>query len=494
MAPRSRWFAAWIPCLLVFSLLTGCAGAPPSPRPNILVILSDDQSWLHLGAAGDSLVQTPSIDRLAREGVLFTHAFAASPSCSPSRAALLTGQQVWRLGAAANQFGPLDVEHTVYPDVLGMDGYYVGYTGKGWEPSDVSKTGRSRNPAGDAYNMYGDRSPGENFEAFLDSLPAETPFCFWLGSRYPHRPFDTAPSRSRIPVAEKLTVPPLWPDDVFIRGDLARYIHDVERFDDEVGEAFEALASHGKLGNTLIVVTSDNGMPFPRCKTNLYDLGTRVPLVIWWKDHVPPGRVVDDFVCLTDLAPTFLEAAGRKPTQEMTGRALLPILLSNKSGRIEDDRDFVVTARERHSPSRPGDVSYPSRAIRTYDYLYIRNYEPDRWPEGDPPRYGDVDSWDGGYEAPTKDHMLEREADPYVAPFFNLCFGKRPAEELYDVRHDPYEIVNLLVGRRADSLSTEQDYRKIAKKLAKQLNRYLDETGDPRVTGEPIPWDNLPFP
>jgi arylsulfatase A-like enzyme len=407
---------------------------------------------------------------------------------------MLTGQPIWRLGAAANQLGPLDVEHSTYPDLLGASGYYVGYTGKGWEPGDVSRTGRSRNPAGTAFNMFGDRNTEGNFAAFLDSVPGGTPFCFWMGSRYPHRPFDTGTSSAREAIANKIKVPPIWPDDLFIRADIARYLHDVERFDREVGAAFALLAARGKLENTLVVVTSDNGMAFPRGKANLYDLGTRVPLIVWWKNHVPGGRVVDDFVCLTDLAPTFLEAAGRKRESATTGSSLLPILRSNKSGRVEGDRDFVVTGRERHSPSRPGEAGYPSRAIRTEDYLYIRNYAPDRWPAGDPPRFGDVDSWDGAYEAPTKDHMLQRQVDPYVAPYFDLCFGMRPAEELYDVRRDPHQIVNLLARRPGDGLSTDADYRKIADTLAAQLDRYLERTGDPRATGDAAPWDSLPFP
>jgi arylsulfatase A-like enzyme len=496
---RSAFMAAWGARVALLAIFAGCAGLPPDvttlPRPNILVIVSDDQSWLHTGAAGDSTVKTPAIDRLAREGVFFSHAFSASPSCGPSRAAMLTGQQIWRLGPAADQSGPLDVEHTVYPDVLGVSGYFVGFTGKGWSPGDVESTGRSRNPAGEEFNMFGDRSPVANFEAFLDSLPSGTPFCFWWGSRLPHRPFSPDPSHSHVIERDKLVVPPVWPDRERVRSDLAEYLRDVERFDEEVGAAIETLTARGLLDNTLVVVVGDNGMPFPRAKANLYDLGTRVPLVLYWKGHAPGGRVVDDLVSLTDLAPTFLEAAGRKPPSDMTGSSLMTILKSAASGRVDPEREFVVTARERHSPSRWDLSGYPSRAIRTHGYLYIRNYEPDRWPAGDPPGFGDVDSWNSAYSAPTKDYMIAFQDNPYVKPFFDLCFEKRPAEELYDVRSDPYQVVNLLSSRQGvESAGSPGDYEQIRKHLAEMLDEYLEKTRDPRATGDPVPWDGYPVP
>jgi arylsulfatase A-like enzyme len=495
---RASVLSAWAAGIALVAILAGCAGVPPKiypeRRPNILLLISDDQSWLHTGVAGDSTVKTPSIDRLAREGVYFTHAFAAAASCSPSRAALLTGQQIWRLGPAANQSGPLDVEHTVYPDLLGVSGYFVGYTGVGWKPGDVKATGRSGNPAGNEFNMFGDRNPVANFEAFLDSIPGDAPFCFWWGSRFPHRPFS--PARDIPSTLDKIAVPPVWPDIERVRHDLAEYLRDVERFDQEVGAAIETLAARGFLENTLIVVTSDNGMPFPRAKANLYDLGTRVPLVIYWKGRAPGGRVVDDLVSLTDLAPTFLEAAGIKPTSRMTGSSLMNILKSMASGRVDSKREFAVTARERHAVSRSDLSGYPARAIRTREYLYIRNYEPGRWPAGDPPVYGDVDSWNSTYAAPTKDYMIAVCDDPVVRPFFDLCFEKRPAEELYDVRKDPYETVNLLAPRGAGNSGSHDEeaseLEKIRKRLSEMLDEYLEKTGDPRATGDPAPWDSYP--
>ncbi len=493
-------FLAFAASIALTGLLACCARMqrtpPPSMaarRPNILLMISDDQSWTYTGAAGDPTLRTPAIEALAREGVLFSHAFSVCPICSPSRAAILTGQPIWRLNEAANQAGPLDVELTCYTDLLQVSGYRVGYTGKGWEPGNVALTSRSRNPAGDESNQMGKWNPVANFQVFLDSLPEGTPFCFWWGSHFPHRPFaETLAHEKTVPI-DSSAVPPIWPKGPAVIGDVKRYLADVQKFDGEVGRAYEILEARGMLDNTLIVVTSANGMPFPRAKANLYDLGTRMPLVILWRGQIPGGRVVDDFVPLTDLAPTFLEAAGRGAPRGMIGSSLMSMLQSGKSGRVDMARDFVVTARERHANSRAGSVGYPSRAIRTYDFLYIRNYEPDRWPAGDPPDYGDVDSWNLSYTSPTKEYMMQYSNDPVVKPLFNLCFEKRPAEELYDLRSDGHEIKNVLAVPPPDGQPLGADYEAVRKQLAESLDRYLKQTGDPRATGEKALWDTYPL-
>ena len=177
-----------------------------------------------------------------------------------------------------------------------------------------------------------------------------------------------------------------------VREDIADYLFEIQRFDRDVGAILAAIEKAGELENTLVVVTSDNGMPFPRAKTNLYDSGTRMPLAISWPAAVPGGRVVDDFVSHTDFAPTFLAAAGLAIPESMSGRSLLPLLQSKKAGIVEKERDRVFTGRERHTQMRAGGVGYPMRAIRTRDFLYIRNYETDRWPSGDPPNFGDIDN------------------------------------------------------------------------------------------------------
>ena len=451
------------------------AGEKSAKRPNILFCISDDQSWVHADAYGDKVVKTPNFNRIAAEGVLFTHAFCAAPSCTPSRGAILTGQDIWRLEEGGLLLGTLPAKFQVYTELLEDEGYHVGFTRKGWSPGQVKPSGRTQNPAGQRYR---------NFEKFMEARPEGQPFCFWFGSSDPHRGYKWQSGLKSGMKLENVTVPEFLADSEEVRTDICDYYWEIQRFDREVGQLLRILEEKGELDNTLTVVTSDNGMPFPRAKTNLYDYGTRLPLAIRWAAKVKGNRVVDDFISHTDFAPTFLEAAGVKVLKEMTGRSFMNILLSDKSGRVDRKRNRVFTALERHAWCRPKGVGYPSRAIRTHRWLYIRNYEPDRWPAGDPdfesPHqsvYGDIDS------GPTKTYMMEHKDNPNVAPLFQLAFGKRPAEELYDVSKDPAQIHNL---------AADPNFAKVKRKLRGQLEQYQHDTKDPRVESE-SPWDHYAY-
>jgi arylsulfatase A-like enzyme len=438
-------------------------------RPNILFCLADDQSYPHASAYGEPVIKTPVFDRIAREGVLFTQAYCAAPSCTPSRSAILTGQDIWRLGEGGQLFGTLPAGHPVYPELLAGSGYHVGYMDKGWAPGNESAGGRTSNPAGAKF---------KSFEEFLNQAPKGKPWCFWFGSRDPHRSYKMGSGLRAGMDPAKVRVPAIFPNTPEVRGDLCDYFFEIQRFDSQVGGMLERIGRVGQLDHTLVVITSDNGMPFPRAKGNLYDLGTRMPLAVRWPKRVPGGRTVHDFVNLTDLAPTFLEAAGLKPPKEMTGRSLLPLLTSTKSGIVEPGRDAVCTGRERHAWCRIDGTGYPARMIRTRDFLYIRNYEPDRWPAGDyrvvtnEGHYGDVDA------SPTKDIMIKREnADPRL---FDLSFGKRPREELYDCRTDPEQLRNL---------ASDPAHKDTLRILSARLTAHLKATGDPRETTGEAPWD-----
>lgn len=442
---------------------------PAKDRPNILFCLSDDQSYPHASAYGEPVIQTPVFDRIAREGVLFTQAYCAAPSCTPSRSAILTGQAIWRLGQGGQLFGTLPAEHQAYTDLLARSGYHVGYMDKGWAPGNVEAGGRTSDPVGKRY---------KNFQAFLSEVPKGQPWCFWFGSRDPHRGYKKGSGVRAGMDPAKVRVPEIFPDTPEVRSDLCDYFFEIQRFDSQVGAMLERVEKSGQLDNTLVVITSDNGMPFPRAKANLYDLGTRMPLAIRWPARVPGGRKVDDFVNLTDLAPTFLEVAGLKPPHETTGRSLLALLETTASGVVEPDRDAVYTGRERHAWCRIDGKGYPARMIRTRDFLYIRNYEPDRWPAGDPRMvtneglYGDIDA------SPTKDVILARkDSDPRL---FDLAFGKRPREELYDCRNDPGQLRNL---------AADPAHRKTLRELSSRLTTHLKATGDPRETTGEAPWD-----
>ena len=448
-------------------------GETARKRPNILFCLSDDQSYPHASAYGEPVIQTPAFDRVAREGVLFTQAYCAAPSCTPSRSAILTGQDIWRVGEGGQLFGTLPAKYPAYPDLLAESGYFVGYIDKGWAPGNVQAGGRTSNAAGPKF---------KSFAEFLAKAPKDKPWCFWFGSRDPHRGYKKGSGVRAGMDPSKVKVPAIFPDTPEVRSDICDYFFEIQRFDQQTGEMLELIEKAGQLDDTLVVVTSDNGMPFPRGKANLYDLGTRMPLAIRWPKCVPGGRTVDDFVNLTDMAPTFLAAAGLMPPKQMTGRSLLKLLASGKSGVVEPGRDAVYAARERHAWCRIKGTGYPMRMIRTREFLYIRNYEPDRWPAGDyrvvtnEGHYGDIDA------SPTKTVMIEQK-DAH-ARLFELAFGKRPREELYDCRKDPYQLHNL-AGDPAHKATLE--------KLSARLTAHLKETGDPRETTGEAPWDAWPY-
>ncbi len=457
-------------------LLGGPAAATGEGRPNILFCIADDWGWPHAGACGDPVVKTPAFDRLAREGVLFEHAFVSSPSCTPSRNTILTGQMFYRLEEGANLWSTLKTKFPVYPLLLEKAGYFVGHWRKSWGPGSLKAGGYvDHHPAGPVFKGFAD---------FLQKRPKGKPFCFWLGSSDPHRPYDPGSGAKSGMDPAKIPVPAFWPDEPPVRSDIADYYFEVQRFDADVGAALKLLEEAGELEDTLVLATGDNGTPFPRCKANLYDMGVRQPLAARWGRRVKGGRRVTDFVSFADFAPTFLEAAGVEVPAEMTGRSLMKVLASDASGRVDPARDFVVVGRERHTAAQRGLEAYPARAIRTDGWLYIRNLRPDLWPAG-VPGPNNAAGWKEGFSdcdnGPTKASILgQPEGRPYA-----LCFGRRPEEELYDCGKDPFQVANLA----ADPAHAETKAR-----LRARLDEFLKRTEDPRITGKPHVFDTLPYP
>ena len=464
-------------------LLAGCKSESPE-QPNILFAIADDWGWPHAGAYGDPVVHTPAFDRLAGEGILFNHAYISSPSCTPSRNAILTGQYHWRLGPGANLWSTLDPATPVYPLLLEDAGYKIGRFRKSWGPGDISNW--QRHPAGHDYTRTG-------FAAFMaerEELDPDQPFCFWLGSSDPHRPYDPGSGIRSGMDPDRIRLYACFPDNEIVRSDVADYYYEVQRFDTLVASALNILEEYGELDNTIIVMTGDNGMPFPRCKANNYDSGVRAPLAIRWGSGIKhPGRVLDDFISTTDLAPTFLELAGVDIPEVMTGKSFAKLLKNKKEGQADRGRDYVLHGKERHVPGQEGHMGgYPVRAIRTHEYLYIRNFKADRWPSGTPNYLeaaipycwlGDCDN------GPTKSYMVEnKEKDQEHMQLYELAFGKRPAEELYDCRRDPEQLHNL---------ADDPAYTEIREKLSGQLMDQLLATGDPRATGGGDDFDTVTY-
>lgn len=454
----------------------------PPKRPNILFVIADDQSWRDAGAYGAKHVSTPAFDRVAREGILFNNSFCVSPSCTPSRSGVLTGRHVWQQGEMGVLYGAIPAETPLYPHLLAQAGYATGYTGKGWAPGDWKALGLTSYPCGKEYNAIKHAEPvrtgiepadyAANFRQFLTEKSKDAPFCFWFGSKEPHRIYDQGSGLKLGKKLEDAQVPPYLPDTPEVRSDLLDYYLEIEWYDQQLAKALKVLEETNQLDDTLIVVTSDNGMPFPRAKVNLYDAGVHMPLAIRWGKKLKAGRVVDDFVSHTDFAPTFLEVAGVALPAGMAGKSLVPLLLNDSP---DPARDHVYTSMERHTMCRPDGAGYPMRALRTKDYLYIRNYAPDRWPTGgdfissNRTTHGDID---GG---PTKDVVVKQNTA--------LCLAKRPAEELYALANDPFQIKNV---------AADPAHAAALKDLGAKLTAYLKETGDPRQSGHD-PWQQYAY-
>lgn len=458
--------------IVSFLFLSSCSkmDKKKEKKPNIMLLMSDNHSWNHLGCYGDAVVKTPNIDKIATKGIRFTNAFCSAPSCTPARASMLTGQDIWRLEEGANLWGIFPNKFEVYTDLLESAGYLVGYEGKGWGPGDWEASDRTRNPAGDQY---------DSFEEFYNEKEKGQPFMYWFSSRDPHRPFRKDGGKKAKIALDQIEVPPYLPDCPEVRSDIADYYAEIQHFDNEVAGYIALLKEMGQFNNTIIIVASDNGWQMPRGLANLYNMGTKIPMIISMPESYRGNRVVDDFVSLNDLAPTFLDLAGIPIPEYMTAQSLLNILHSEKNGQIEPERGFFVTARERHAYVRKNGAGYGGRAIQTKDFLYIRNYDPDNWPAGDPPLYGDVDAHMLQYPCATKMYLLENRENPEIKPLFDMAFALRPEEELFDLIKDPHQLVNV---------AEVPEYQQTKTELSNRLDAYLTKTQDPRMTGEAMKW------
>ncbi|MBI3879590.1 MAG: sulfatase [Verrucomicrobia bacterium] len=470
--------------LLFISSALAADSAKTSP-PNILFAIADD--WgAHASAYGTKWIKTPNFDRVAREGILFTRAFTPNAKCAPSRACILTGRNSWQLKEAANHICYFPMEFKSWGEALAEHGWFVGHTTKGWGPGVATNAaGQLRQMTGKPFNALKLTPPttgihnadyAANFDDFLAAAPADRPWCFWYGGIEPHRPYEfgSGVAKGGKKLSDIDRVPAYWPDNDTVRNDLLDYAFEVEHFDTHLGRMLASLEKRGRLENTLVVVTSDHGMPFPRGKGNAYEFSNHVPFAAMWKRGIAkPGRTVDDYVSFIDLAPTFVEIAGLKWAQtgmaESPGRSLTEIFRSEKSGRVIAARDHVLIGMERHDIGRPGDVGYPIRGIVKDDVLFLQNFEPTRWPACNPETgYLNCDA------GATKTFILDaHRQSPGDVPWA-LCFGKRPGEELYDLKQDRDCMNNLALGNRAVKLHA---------KLKDELHAELKQQGDPRMEG-----------
>ncbi len=484
--------------ITAFTLFTGCNTKQQKEprRPNILFAIADDASWKHFGAYGCDWVKTPAFDRVASDGILFTRAYTPNAKCAPSRACILTGRNSWQLEEAANHSPLFPEKFKTYAEALGENGYWVGSVAKGWAPGDPGKiNGVKRELTGPKFNEHKTTPPAKgisnndyakNFETFLEARPEGQPFCFWYGSTEPHRAYEfkAGVNKGGKSTDEIDEVPPFWPDVDTVRNDMLDYAFEIEYFDKHLQKMLQKLEEIGELENTLVIVTADNGMPFPRIKGQVYEYSNHLPLAIMWPNGIKnPGRVVNDFVNFIDFTPTYLEVAGltteQSGMQPITGTSLTEIFNSEKEGNVIPERDFVLVGKERHDVGRPDDQGYPVRGIITQGYLYIRNFKPERWPKGNP-ETGYLNC--GG--SPTKTYILDTRRKKGIMEYWQLNFGKRPAEELYNIEQDPFCIKNL-----ADDITLAE----LKSAMEKGLIEKLREQGDPRILGNGDIFDNYKY-
>ena len=468
-----------------------------SQPPNILFCIADDASFHHFGMAGCQWVETPVFDRMASEGVFFNNCYTSNAKSAPSRASILTGRYSWQLKEGGNHITNFPSEFKVFTEALSDNDYMVSYTGKGWAPGNPGMVdGQPRLLTGKHYNKNRTTAPTAsmstedyvaNFIEFLDKDGSGgKPWFFWFGSREPHRAYEYG---SGITLGGKSTdmideVPPFWPDTEEVRTDMLDYAFEIEYFDTQIGKMLDELEKRGMLDNTIIVVTSDNGMPFPRAKANNYEYSHHMPLAVMWKDGIyKPGRKINDLVNFVDLAPTFLDAAAiereRSGMHSSPGKSLLNIFKSRKVGKVDPERSYTLLGRERDDIGRPDNQGYPIRAIISGDFLYINNLKSHLMPAGNPETgYLDIDG------SPTKTIILDMMRDGVDSSYYTLSMGLRPAEELYNLREDSFCVENL---------AGEEQYAATQKELRELLYSQLREQEDPRVVGGGDIFDRYPY-
>lgn len=503
--------------ILFLFQLTACTEKEETKRPNILFAISDDQSFAHTSFAGCNFINTPAFDRVASEGIYFPNCNAGSPGCAPSRSTIVTGRYHWQNEQAGQHGSSWLKKYVPFIDLLDANGYITGRTGKGVSPfryakSEKDSLWRKTDAGGIEYSSIryesdtpGDERPAkgirnlnyfENFKSFVENKKGDKPFFFWYGANEPHRVFEKDSWKRSDKKLADVKVPAFFPDHDIVRGDILDYAIEIEWFDLHLQRMLNYLEEIGELENTIVIVTADNGMAFPRAKANGYEYGVHVPFAVRFPKDFPGGRIVNDPVSFADLAPTILELTNTSPKGMLpiSGESIVKTLKSKKEGTVDSSKKYAFTGRERHSSSRYKNWGYPTRTIRDQEYILIWNMKPERWPAGAPqrivkgtedelwPMYGidengvhnsawaftDIDA------APTKSYIIENMNDEKVKPFFDLAHGKRPEFELFNIKNDEYCLTNLIGNLEFATVENEMKAALLSK---------LKETEDPRVVG-----------
>ncbi len=482
--------------IIVLATLAMCAdaakkesGGTPAARPNFILLIADDMAWEDCGANGSRVVRTPNIDRLAKEGMRFTRGFVTASSCSPSRASIITGRYPHATDAEQLHW-PLPGGQVTFVEKLKESGYWTAAAGK-WHLGDAVKDRfdvvKEASAAGfqlptgkdgkiGAMTASDNASGCAEWLPTLKSRPEDKPFFLWFAAFDPHREYETN-IIARPHWQHEMEVPPYLPNVAATRIDLALYADEITRLDGFVGRVLDELDRSGQATNTCVLFISDNGRPFPREKTTLYDSGIRTPFIVRWPGVVKAGSVCTNLVSTVDIAPTFLEAAGLPVVSSFQGVSFMP-MLENPAKPV---RRHVYAERHWH------DFEALQRGVRDTRFKYIRNYLPEL-PDTPPADALRSPTFEALVRLRGFDALDEHQLHCFVTP--------RPREELYDTENDPHELNNL-VGVRSLGIKLNE--------LRKALAEWQKETGDEipavrtpddfdRNTGQPLPTRKRPRP
>ncbi len=406
--------AGAVSLLTPHSLAGASSQAGRGERPNFVVIVADDQGWNDAGCYGHPHIRTPNIDRLAAEGLRFTQAFLTCSSCSPTRCSIMTGRYPHSTGAK-ELHQPLPADQIVFAGLLKQGGYYTASAGK-WHLGNAAKVNFDT-------IVGGGPSGCERWVQTLQNRPKDKPFFMWLASMDPHRGYQPG-TLAEPHKPEDAVVPPFLPDVAATRKDLGMYYDEITRMDGYIGQVLDELDRQGIAENTFVLFLSDNGRPFPRCKTTVYDSGIKTPFVVRWPGRVPVGKTCDSLVSVIDIAPTLVELAGLNSPPTFQGKSFRPLLRDTQA----TTREYIFAEHNWH------DYQAHERAVRSQQYLYIRNAFVDL--PGTPPA--------DAVRSITFQAMCKLRDQGKLPPEQMGCFvTPRATEELYDVRADPYQLRNL---------------------------------------------------
>lgn len=423
--------------------------APTRQKPNIILIIADDLGCEDSGPYGCKGVRTPNLDQMARDGMKFTQAFNTCSSCSPSRSSIITGRYPHNTGAEWLHM-PLPKEQVTFVEKLKEAGYWTAQSGK-WHlgPDIMDRFDLVREDHLDKTGIKKDGSGCEMWELTLQERPKDKPFFLWLAAHDPHRPYSegtlAVPHRP-----EDTMVPPYLPDVPPTRKDLAMYYDEIGRLDSYVGKVIEELKKEGILDNTVVFFITDNGRPFPRCKTSVYDSGIKSPLLVQWPARIQAGSECGSLVSSVDLAPTILELTGLPAPPTFQGKSFARLL----EDPAQTIRDRIFAEHNWH------DYAAYERSVRTNRFKYIHNF----WPD-----LPDTPPADAVVGLTFQEMRRLRDAGELTPEQMNCFIKPRSEEELYDIVADPQELKNL---------AGNSEYATTLKELRGQLDEWRQDTKD----------------